>query len=273
MDRFRIGSYNTLNGGRDRDGSHHRWQAQMDMLRSLDLDVLCLQEGKRWDEEGGALVNATAAALEMEARITLSASHACHLVTLVRLPRVRYRRYYADIAEGNFHHGMSRADLQVQGVDWDLRVLNTHLDPFDPDDRAREAKWLTEFGFRNDTILAGDLNSEAPGDPEPASWDWLPPHLHSRHRAQNADGSYGGVDKRAMQALLTAGFIDPIDHLRLPFARTAGYWDDAERRDHRSDYVLPSGHLPWRLLSYAVEDTPHARRAGDHLPVIATFQL
>ncbi|MFS8203448.1 endonuclease/exonuclease/phosphatase family protein [Streptomyces sp. CWNU-52B] len=46
-------SYNTLNGGRDRDGSLHRLTDQLDMLKELAPDVVCLQEGKRWDENGG----------------------------------------------------------------------------------------------------------------------------------------------------------------------------------------------------------------------------
>ncbi|MGW3425728.1 endonuclease/exonuclease/phosphatase family protein [Streptomyces phaeochromogenes] len=266
---LRIGSYNTLDGGRDRDGSLHRLATQLEVLGELELDVLCLQEGKRWDENGGERVNAIAAALKMEARLAPSASHDCHLVTLVRPSRVRFLRFYPDVAEGNFHHTVSRADLQVDGDDATLRVLNTHLDPFDPDDRVAEARWLTQYGDRDDTLLVGDLNTEAPGDPEPPSWDWLPPTLNSSHRIQNPDGSYGGLNKLAMSTLLASGFVDPAADLELEFARTAGYWREGEHRDHRSDYILPSRRLSWRVESYTVADTPRACSASDHLPVVA----
>ncbi|MFI1416319.1 endonuclease/exonuclease/phosphatase family protein [Streptomyces sp. NPDC020707] len=261
-------SYNTLNGGRDPDGSVHRLTDQVDMLTELEPDVVCLQEAKHWDKDGGETVNEVAAALKMEARLAPSASHGCHLVTLVRPPRVRFVRFYPDIAEGNFHHAVSRADLRVEGVHAVLRVLHTHFDPFDPGDRAAEARWLTQYGDRNDTLLVGDLNTEAPGDPEPETWDWLPATQYSNNRIQHPDGSYGNLDKTAMSALLTAGFIDPAAALQLQFARTAGHWRDGDR-GHRSDYILPSKHLSWQVQTYTVIDTPRTRSAADHLPVVA----
>ncbi|MGN9819707.1 endonuclease/exonuclease/phosphatase family protein [Streptomyces sp. SD11] len=265
---LRIVTYNTLNGGRERDGALHRLTAQLDMLREIKPDVLCLQEGKWWDETGGERVNMVAAALEMEARLAPSASHGCHLVTLVRPPRVRFLRFYPDVAEGTFHHTVSRADLKVEGAAEVLRVLHSHFDPFDPAGRVAEARWLTQYGDRNDTLLVGDLNSEAPGDPEPDSWDWLPATQYSSNRVQHPDGSYGGLDKRAMSALLAAGFVDPAAELELEFAPTAGHWREADR-GHRSDYILRSKHLAWRVESYTVIDTPRAQGAADHLPVVA----
>ncbi|MFE7036882.1 endonuclease/exonuclease/phosphatase family protein [Streptomyces sp. NPDC057621] len=264
-------SYNTLNGGRDRDGSPHRLTTQLDMLKELAPDVLCLQEAKHWDENGSEQVNAVATALDMEPRLARSASHGCHLITLVRPPRVRFLRFYPDIAEGNFHHTVSRAILQVEGVETPLHVLHTHLDPFSPRDRVAEAGWLTPYGDRDDTLLVGDLNTEAPRDPEPTSWDWLPPTQYASHRIQHPDGSYGDLDKAAMSALLTAGFIDPAADLELPFARTAGHWHPGDR-DHRSDYILTTNHLSWQMQSYTVIDTPRARDAADHLPVVARLR-
>ncbi|MFI1408924.1 endonuclease/exonuclease/phosphatase family protein [Streptomyces sp. NPDC020707] len=265
---LRVVSYNTLNGGRNSDGVLDRLISQMGMLRELEPDVVCLQEGKRWNENGSETLNAVAAALEMEARLAPSASHGCHLVTLVRPPRVRFVHFFPDVAEGNFHHTVSRADLQVEGEVELLRVLHTHLDPFDPADRAAEARWLTQYGDRTDTLLVGDLNSEAPGDPEPDTWDWLPATQYSGNRIQYPDGSYGGLDKTAMRTLLAAGFVDPAAGLELDFARTAGHWRKGDR-DHRSDYILPSKHLTWRVQSYTVIDTPRAQGASDHLPVVA----
>ncbi|GHA38802.1 hypothetical protein GCM10010372_43710 [Streptomyces tauricus] len=265
---LRLVSYNTLNGGRNSDGSYQRLADQIELLEELDPHVVCLQEAKRWERNGGQWINMIAAALKMEARLALSASHGCHLVTLVRPPGIRFLRFYPDVAEGNFHHTVSRADLQVDGVDAPLRVLHTHLDPFDPADRLAEARWLTQYGDRDDTLLVGDLNSEAPGDPEPDTWDWLPPTQYSGNRIQHPDGSYGSLDKRAMSALLAAGYVDPAAELELEFARTAGHWGK-DGRDHRSDYILPSRNLSWHMGSYTVLDTPRARRASDHLPVVA----
>ncbi|MBQ0855449.1 hypothetical protein J8N05_45605 [Streptomyces sp. BH-SS-21] len=100
------------------------------------------------------------------------------------------------------------------------------------------------------------------------TWDWLPPTQYSGNRIQHPDGSYGDLDKAAMSALLAAGFVDPAADLGLDFARTAGHWREGDR-DHRSDYILPTKHFSWRVQSYTVIDTPRARAAADHLPVVA----
>ncbi|MFD6288015.1 hypothetical protein [Streptomyces sp. NPDC060205] len=73
---------------------------------------------------------------------------------------------------------------------------------------------------------------------------------------------------RLNPALLTAGFVDPAADLGLAFARTAGHWRAGDR-DHRSDSILPTKSLSWRVQSYTVIDTPRARGAADHLPVAA----
>ncbi|GHC88321.1 endonuclease/exonuclease/phosphatase family protein [Streptomyces flavofungini] len=272
---LQVATYNLLNGGRDHEAGRFRWdrwQQQMTLMRHADVDVWCVQEGKYYDEGGEERVLASAAALGAEVRLAPSAHHGCHLLTFVRGPKVRMARFFKDVGGGTFHHAVSRADVIVKNVPGALRVLNTHLAPFDPEARAAEVKWLTEYGTRHDTLLVGDLNCEAPGDPEPDSWDWLPASHYSRHRILNPDGSYGGLDKRAMHALLAAGFVDPQVQLKLPFARSCGYADRQQLRDHRSDYILPSRHLRWPLKACHVLDDSRFRELSDHLPVIATFE-
>lgn len=281
MERFapavvglRIGTYDLFYGGRDRDGRYVRWSEQIAMLRRLPLDVLCLQAATHWDRNRGARVKATATELGMTAKLA-RVKNGSHLVTLVREPKVQITHFYPDIVEGRFLHTASRADLQVEGVDWPLRLLHTHFSPVGPEDRAREAGWLTEYGGRPDTLLIGNLNSSAPDDPQPP-WDWIPRHLHSRYRIQNPDGSYGDADRRAMHALLHAGFQDPAALLDVGRQGTVGYEYPPDVFEQRSDYVLPTSRLlntRAELVSYGVVDNETTRSLSTHLPVVAEFAL
>lgn len=134
---LRVGSYNIMDGGED------RWAGQMELLASLDLDVLGIQEAKHWERQDHARLHATAEQLGMQALFAPSKSHGCHLVLFYRWPRVSCARFQPDISGGRFHHTASRALLEVDGLA--LRVLHTHLHPFAPSARLKEAGWLTEY--------------------------------------------------------------------------------------------------------------------------------
>ncbi|RNG26254.1 endonuclease/exonuclease/phosphatase family protein [Streptomyces botrytidirepellens] len=260
-----MGTYNLLNGSGD------RWQGQMEVLAGLQLDVLGLQEAKHWDRDDMARVYDTAWALGMQPLFAPSNNHGCHLVTLYREPRVRCRRFRAHAVSGAFHHTASRAVLSIDGLD--IRVLHTHLNPVDGDARLGEARWLTEYAApKHASLLIGDLNTVGLKCKAP-DWTRFPRQLQSRHRLVRADGSYGGLDRRTMAALIKAGFIDPPVQLHEPAQRTAGYWNKAELWDHRSDYVLLSPAMAPALCTYEVVDTETTRALSDHLPVVATLNL
>ncbi|MFL0026046.1 endonuclease/exonuclease/phosphatase family protein [Streptomyces sp. NBUL23] len=263
---LRVGSYNIMDGGGD------RWAGQMELLASLDLDVLGLQEAKHWERQDHARLHATAAALGMQALFAPSKSHGCHLVLFYRWPRVACTRFQPDISGGRFHHTASRALLKVDGHT--LRVLHTHLHPFAPAARLKEAGWLTEYAAADGlSLLIGDLNTSGLGDPDPSDWEQVAAHLHSRHRQMLGDGSYGGTDRRAMHALMNAGFIDPARHLGRTPPRTAGHWESGENWDRRSDYVFVSPRLAPTIHDQLVVDTPATQALGDHLPTIAVLDL
>ncbi|MFJ1838016.1 endonuclease/exonuclease/phosphatase family protein [Streptomyces sp. NPDC088175] len=277
---LRVATYNLREGGLDGTGVEtgigeidtSRWNHQMTLLLLMKPDVLCLQEAKHFDRNNFEMAKATASALHMKWRLAPSRSHGSHLLTLVNPSRVEFLGFTPDAAEGKFHHTLARADLRELSTGWKFTVLHTHLDPFSPAHRAREATWLTEYGDRDDVILAGDLNSEAPGDPEVTSWDWLPARLHSRHRFLREDGTYGGSDRRALAAILHSGFHDPVGPGEVA-PRTVGYWSAEERRDFRSDYVLPAKGLAPRMRDWRVLDTYATREMSDHLPGYGDFAL
>jgi exodeoxyribonuclease-3 len=171
-----------------------------------------------------------------------------------------------------FHHAASRARFVANGRAFS--VVHTHLDPFSAEDRLSEVSWLTQYAAADQrTALIGDLNSIGARDPEQDDWRRIPVHLQPRHRMIRADGTYGDTDRRAIATLAASGFVDPPFHLQMPWRRTAGYWSDTERWDHRSDYVLLSPGLAPALSSYAVADTAAAQMLSDHLPVVVTLRL
>lgn len=263
---IRVGTYNVLDGGGD------RWRQQVKFLAGLHLDVLGIQEAKHWDARGFDRMFATARALGLQPLFAPSRHHGCHLVTLYRWPKVECLAFEPDVSGGEFHHAASRARFVASGRAFS--VVHTHLDPFSGQDRLSEVSWLTQYAATDQqTALIGDLNSIGARDPEQDDWRRIPVHLQPRHRMIREDGTYGDTDRRAMAALMAAGFVDPPLQLQMSWRRTAGYWSEAERWDHRSDYVLLSPGLAPALCSYAVADTPTARMLSDHLPAVVALRL
>ncbi|GAA3162382.1 MULTISPECIES: endonuclease/exonuclease/phosphatase family protein [Streptomyces] len=265
---LRVGTYNIRDGGAS--------DAQ-DFARQLDLvaglDILGLQEAKHWDRDRERRLHDAARALGMQPLLTPSANHGCHLLLLVRAPRVRIVEHTPNLAAGTFHHAASRTLIEVDDR-YRITVLHTHLNPVSPDMRLAEAGWLTEYAEEGRrTLLLGDLNTIGVSDPEPDDWSCVPWHLYSRHRLVLPDGVYGGADRRAIRTLSVAGFIDPPDHLGVAAVPTTGYWPGAEAWARRSDYVLLSEALTPALTDWTVIDNPAARTSSDHLPGIATLDL
>jgi exodeoxyribonuclease-3 len=152
------------------------------------------------------------------------------------------------------HHAASAVTLRSGGES--LSVVSTHLNPYAPERRRREAVWLTaRFGHRGPVVLAGDLNSLSVPGP-------LPPGYLRRHL-----GPDGKVDTRAMAAF-TRVFTDAW--------LSAGEGDGntvptglrgAEFAPMRLDYVLLAGGLH-ASSARVVRDDP---LASDHYPVVVTL--
>ncbi|MFF9478083.1 endonuclease/exonuclease/phosphatase family protein [Streptomyces sp. NPDC014733] len=264
---LRVGTYNIRDGGAPDSQDFERQLALV-----AGLDILGIQEAKDWDRDRQRRLRHTASALGMEPLLTPSASHGCHLLLLIRTPRVQIIEHTPNIAPADFHHAASRTLIEADGHR--ITVLHTHLNPASPDMRLAETGWLTEYAEQGRrSLLIGDLNTVGPDDPEPPSWDAIPPHLHSRHRQVLPSGGHGGLDRRAIRALTAVGYADPAAHLGQPPTPTAGYWPGGEEWEHRSDFVLPSEALAPALTDWRVIDNPVARTSSDHLPGIATFDL
>ncbi|MFD0501535.1 endonuclease/exonuclease/phosphatase family protein [Streptomyces rhizosphaericus] len=181
----------------------------------------------------------------------------------------------AVLARDVFHHGLIRAVLRpVEEEDGrhDFFVLATHLSYTDGETRLREARWMTDYGDEFPGVpprgvLLGDLNIP---DGEPPDWSLIPRNLHSRYRIVREDGSFGGVDRRALQALLNSGWQDPQTITGVRRAPTVGYFYPNEPVLWSLDYVLTTR---MDVTLYRTHDTPQARAASDHLPAVADIEV
>lgn len=131
-------------------------------------------------------------------------------------------------------------------------------------------------------ILAGDFNGFSPADRAQYNADLelvlffrMLDERNPAARNLNANRiDYGGVE-----AILSQGFIDTLDHLREPGKAFAGTFptplvrDENHGTDRRLDYIFISPNLLPGLRSAKVLRDETTALLSDHYPVAATLQL
>jgi exodeoxyribonuclease-3 len=153
-------------------------------------------------------------------------------------------------------------------------VVITHLNPFSPYRRLREARFLAarHRPAKGPVLLAGDLNSLDPGTDHTARLAALSGPYARRHRA--ADGT---ADTRAVAAFQDAGFVDlwpragEGDGLTVPTTRGGGH--EFATTGMRLDYLLASAPVAARAGNARVLRGDEAEYASDHYPVTVDLDL
>jgi exodeoxyribonuclease-3 len=235
---MRVMTWNLLHGGR---GRLDAIAAVIDRVRP---DVLALQELRGFDANFGM------------APYVAPSVFGQPVAVLVR-PPLRAESFRA--VRWRLHHAAAIA--QVGG----LRVVSTHLNPYSPERRRREARWLAaRYGSRRrPVLLAGDLNSLDPDTDHSAALATLDP----RYRRRHVDAS-GTVDTRAVAAFAAGGFTD--------LWTGAGEGDGStvptglageEFAPMRLDYLLGTPPVAARVRRMWVERGDP--QASDHYPVVA----
>lgn len=222
-------------------------------------DVLALQELRGFERR----MPAFAAAAGMAAHLARSA-FGQPVAVLVRPPLRITGRASVTL---RLHH--AAAEVTVATGAGPLTVVSTHLNPFSPERRRREAVWLAaRYARRGLVAVAGDLNSLAPGtllDP-----GTLPPAYRGRHV-----GPDGTVNTLAMEAFAGAGFTDAWaaagigDGWTVPTTDGGGY----EFARTRLDYVLAGPALAGRVREVRVIRGGETEYASDHYPLRAELDL
>ncbi|MFI1416322.1 endonuclease/exonuclease/phosphatase family protein [Streptomyces sp. NPDC020707] len=275
-------TYNLLNGGVDSGlggRSEERFDTQLGILKSLEPDVLALEECTFWDENGSRRLKTMAKATGMSvvamlaSRIGDGRNYTALLFQPAKLRLIDRRQR----GKGVLHHAMIQAQLRpldAPGGSADFNALATHLAFTDGDTRLAEVRgWATDFGgdFPGTpprAMLLGDFNCPRVGDV--FDWTKVPSNLHARYRLVLPDGSFGDADLRAMQVLLASGWQDPETLTQIRRAPTVGYYYATEKGDVCLDHILVRG---FTVGSYWTYDTPMARTVSDHLPTVLDAEI
>jgi exodeoxyribonuclease III len=190
---LRVMTWNIKMGGAGRFG------AIASVIERENPLILALQELQGFDSRRGQRMAALAEELAMTPHLARSA-FGQPVAVLVR-PPLRIEGHAA--VRWRLHHAAAVA--RVPTGTGPLTVVSTHLNPFSPYRRMREARWLAaRYGStRRLVVLAGDLNALDPGTDHADEVARLRPLYRRRHTDPG-----GGVDTRAIAAFAAAGFVD-----------------------------------------------------------------
>ncbi|MET0422317.1 MAG: endonuclease/exonuclease/phosphatase family protein [Actinoplanes sp.] len=253
-------TWNIKTGGGDRLDAIAR------VIVREEPDVLCLQELRGFDRHGGARMRRLADGVGMAPYVARSI-FGQPVAVLVR-PPLRLGRQHA--VTWRLHH--AAAIVTVPTAAGELTVVSTHLNPFSPPKRYREAVWLAHRYRSADglALVAGDLNGLDPGTDHTETLAAQPAMFRRRH----TDGE-GVVDTRGLEAFGAAGFVDlwktagTGTPLTVPTTRGGG----REFSRMRLDYLLASPALAEHAKNVWVVRGDETEFASDHYPLRADLDL
>lgn len=245
-------------------GGGSRLGAILAVLRREAPDLLALQELRDFGRHDGRRMREVADALGMTAHLAPSAFG--QPVAVLARPPLELTRTRA--VRWQLHHAASSAVVPTDRGP--LTVVSTHLNPFSPYRRMREARWLAAryASTRRLVLLAGDLNAL---DTRTDHTDELARlHRMFRRRHLAADGT---ADTRTIAAFEAAGFVDlwrgDGDGRTAPTTEGGG----REFSGMRLDYVLGSASAAARARDLRVVRGDETEHASDHYPVVVDLDL
>lgn len=241
-------------------GGKGRLDAITTVIRREQPDLLALQELRNFDRDDGRVMRKIADAVGMVPHLARSFLGQ-PVAVLVRPPLEIVER--AEV-RWRLHH--AAAVVTVATASGPLRIVSTHLNPFSPYRRMREAVWLAARYRPGQipTVIAGDLNGLDPGTDHTATLAPQPGFLRARHLAKD-----GSADTRAVGAFLDAGFVDlwPRAGSGSPLTVPTTQGGGREFSRMRLDYVLTSPTLAEGAADMTVVRGDETEFASDHYPV------
>jgi endonuclease/exonuclease/phosphatase family metal-dependent hydrolase len=188
---------------------------------------------------------------------------------------------------GTFFHALALLTLRLDGTA--VGFGSYHAPPFGRHERADQAARVLAAVTRppQPMLLGGDMNTVSaarlPGpdgtpvwyDPDPYQSGWFGDLVYQCDWRYESDGSrVWWADRRPSDVLISGGLHDAAATVRAPWQATTGHHPaDAfgQRAHRRIDQVYASDDMRDRLVGHEVIDTPLARQASDHLPVVVSF--
>jgi len=273
---MRVLTYNLLEGGRDKVMGD-RTDPIIAILRQANADVAALIECNGFDKDGRLKVFEDA--LGMKGFLTTAATgfHVCLMVSKSLEVASHMRE------PGHFFHAAASLSIELPGkvtkgttsVPRRLTVVAAHLDPFTPEARLAEARILARHANPLDrAVLMGDFNCLPPDDPVDSSVQQLPRRILARHVTVPIQGT--AIDTRMHDVLLWAGFEDVYRKLnpKKPGWTLLTTRFAAELRSRmRVDFVYATEKLASKATRAEVIETDDSRRASDHYPIVAEFEI
>jgi len=246
-------------------GSGGRLGAVLALLQRERPDVLALQELRGFAQGGGRRMREVADALGMTPVLAPSI-FGQPVAVLVRSPlRIAGR----SAVRWRLHHAAAVAVVPTSAGP--LTVVSTHLNPFSPYRRLREARWLAARYASGLVLLAGDLNSLDPGTEHAARLARLGERYRRRHL-----GPDGTADTRAIASLTAAGFTDlwraAGDGGGHTTPTTAG-GPEFSAVGMRLDYLMASAAVAAGATHAHVVRGDEAEYASDHYPLAVDLDL
>ncbi len=234
------------------------------MLGREQPDLLALQELRDFERHDHRRIREVAEVLGMTAHLAPSV-FGQPVAILVRAPFTFAR---TGAVRWRLHHAAATAVVPTGAGP--LTVVSTHLNPFSPYRRMREARWLAarHASSRRLVLLAGDLNALDPGSDHAAELAGLHRMYRRRHLAPD-----GTVDTRAIAAVLDAGFADLWRGGGDPHTAPTTAGGGREFSGMRLDYLLASRPLAARAGAARVVRGDETEYASDHYPVTADLDL
>jgi endonuclease/exonuclease/phosphatase family metal-dependent hydrolase len=160
--------------------------------------------------------------------------------------------------------------VDASGNQWGIGVVHLHHHHTEEDEsiRERELQALLEVfephrREQRPHIICGDFNADSPIaqiDPQKC-----------KQGTREAFASNGGkLPRRAIQAMLVAGYVDTLHGARGDHAATAGTFT-TQTPGQRVDYIFTHGVERQRIQEAWIEYDRLAKYASDHFPVGASI--
>ncbi|MBI4862680.1 MAG: endonuclease/exonuclease/phosphatase family protein [Candidatus Riflebacteria bacterium] len=276
---LRILTYNILTGGIG-PAQQYRVESILEVITGADPDLVAIQEAYCFAPHERDLLRLFADRLDMTGLLAPGANSHLHVALLAR------RSLNVELIRtvgAPFRHACLVARIRPR-ENLGLKIVVTHLDPFQESARLREVeRLLEEIDAGEPCLVMGDLNGLSPLDPfEPASV----PGLLEQYRRMAPDGSWV-VESRALPRLLLGGLIDlghgprraddpagaPGSGPSASAFDTSPTWPTrggfpSEGPPIRIDYVLATPAVGDAVTDYRAIRTALTDRASDHYPVL-----
>jgi endonuclease/exonuclease/phosphatase family metal-dependent hydrolase len=278
-DTLRVLTYNIYYGGQDHTPVFGRDEEWLDVIRSVDPDLLFIEEANGWlpSEQNyiAAYVESLNASSPGEPPYAgfVGQAPAFHVAFLSRVPVLAFEAFDKVVVGTDtidIHHVFAHATLDLGGDT--AHAIGVHFKPGNARaDREREARALLAIldglPAEQTVWVAGDFNSYSPDDLVPGSG------LEPDYAGGAEDASVKGWEPAGY--LRDRGYHDAYreQHPAEPgyTQNTLSFIPDAMGPVQRVDFTLRSPGSPWRIeTAERVTEAP-ADIASDHYAVFSTF--